>query len=109
MLESLFSLLALGALAWYWLDGTRVREIGIEAAREACRAEALQFLDDTVVQRGLRCIRNDRGHLILQRSFNFEYSLSGDDRHPGLIVLQGHEVTLLQLSKPAAATESLLH
>lgn len=103
MTESLLILLALGALAWYWLDGARAREIGVIAARQACQKEGLQFLDDSVVQNGLRGVRNELGQLVLQRSFAFEYSRSGDDRLPGLVMLQADQVVLLQLGESGGA------
>ena len=30
---------------WFWLDSMKAREIGIQAARNACAEEGLQFLD----------------------------------------------------------------
>ena len=95
MSESLFALILLGLIAWYWQDGLKAREIGIAAARQACAAEGLQFLDDTVAQSGIRVLRGDDGRLHLQRSFAFEYSLSGDDRQPGSVTLLAHTVTML--------------
>lgn len=108
-MEALLALLLLAALTWYWLDGARAREIGIAAARQACQAEELQFLDDTVAQNGLRWVRNQQGRLILQRSFAFEYSCNGNDRHPGLVALQGHQVVLLQTGNHAQMETRTLH
>lgn len=95
MSESLLALTLLGLIAWYWLDSLKAREIGIAAARQACSAEGLQFLDDTVAQSGIRVLRGEDGRLHLQRSFAFEYSLSGDDRQPGSVTLLAHTVTML--------------
>lgn len=103
-LLQLLSLLALGGLAWYWLDGIKAREAGVAAARRACMREGLQLLDETVVGRGLRVARNERGHAVLRRAYDFEYSLSGDDRHRGAVVLEGREVVLIDLSGHRAAS-----
>ncbi|MDQ7989155.1 MAG: DUF3301 domain-containing protein [Candidatus Dactylopiibacterium sp.] len=100
MTGSLIALLLLGAIAWYWADSLRAREHAVAAARTACRREDLQFLDDTVAQRGLRCVRNAAGRVVLQRSFSFEFSVSGDDRHAGLVILQGSELVLLRTRAP---------
>jgi hypothetical protein len=44
-----FLLLAfLAAVAWLWWDSLQSREAAVAAARAACLAEGLQFLDDTV-------------------------------------------------------------
>ena len=97
MIGELIPLLLLGMFAWYWLDSLKAREIAVAAAAAACAQEGVQFLDDTVAQDGLRLVRGADGRLRLQRSFAFEYSRSGDDRHPGYVTLLGHEVILLDI------------
>lgn len=97
MTESLLACGLLALIAWYWLDSARAREIGVAAAHAACQQEGLQFLDDTVAQNGLRLMRNEAGRLCLQRSFAFEYSISGDERLPGSITLLGQQVTMLYI------------
>lgn len=110
-LLQLFALLALGGLAWYWLDGIKAREAGVAAARRACQREGLQLLDETVVGRRLRLARNDSGHLVLRRAYDFEYSLSGNDRYRGAVVLEGQDVVLIDLAahRPPAADPRSLH
>lgn len=93
----LLSLLLLGGLAWFWLDGLKAREIGIAAARAACEEEGLQFLDETVAGRSLQLARDDDGRLRLRRLFAFEYSDDGDNRRPGSVTMLGHSVELLHL------------
>lgn len=90
--------LVLGAVVWFWFDSLKAREAGVEAARRACLREGLQFLDETVVGRMMRPTRDERGHLVLRRAFDFEYSQSGDDRYRGAVVLQGREVVLVDLA-----------
>ncbi len=96
LLELLF-LLILGGLAWFWLDGLKAREIGIEAARAACAQEGLQFLDETVAGRSTAFARDEDGRLVLRRVFAFEYSDTGDNRRSGSVSLLGHEVELLHV------------
>lgn len=97
-LLELVTVLALGGAVWFWFDSLKAREAGVEAARRACRREGLQFLDETVAGRLMRPTRDERGHLVLRRAFDFEYSLSGDDRYRGAVVLQGREVVLVDLA-----------
>ena len=87
------------ALGWFWLDSIKVREVAVQVARECCRSEAVQLLDDTVAIRSLSLGRNDRGHVVLRRSYDFEYSTSGDNRHRGSVMLLGREVMLLDVSQ----------
>jgi hypothetical protein len=86
------SILLLAALAWLWFDSVKARDIAVEAARRACAAAGVQFLDDTVAIAGLKPARDDDGRFVLRRAYAFEYSATGDDRRPGSIVLLGQEV-----------------
>ena len=90
-------ILALAAITWFWLDSLKAREAAVRAAREICRSEGLILLDDTVAISNLKPVRDDDGNLTLQRSYNFEYSDTGDNRLKGSVVMQGHRVTLLNV------------
>lgn len=95
MLLPLVLLIALAALAFYFMDGMTTREIGVTAARELCRRDGFQFLDDSVVLDATRLVRNDDGRLTLQRTYAFEYSDNGNNRIPGSVTLVGHRITVL--------------
>ena len=95
-------LLALGLVGWLWWDTIKAREIGIQAARDSCRREQVQLLDDTVVCRSLRLARNDMGQATLRRVYDFEYSDSGNDRYRGSVMLLGREVMILDISEHRA-------
>jgi len=94
--EMLFLLLTAAAV-WFWLDSLKAREIGVNAARQACQDDGLQFLDETVVGRSLRLARDDAGRLKIRRVFAFEYSDTGNDRRSGSVTLLGHDVELLHI------------
>ena len=96
-LLDLLVLALLGAAVWLWLDSLRAREIGVTAARAACADEGLQFLDGTVALRSLELAREDDGRLRLRRVYTFEYSDTGDNRHPGTVTLLGQRVELLHV------------
>lgn len=96
LLEPILGLLCLAAFVWFIADNLKARELGIQAARELCQKEGLLFLDDTVIQRGLRLRRDpETGHLLIQRTFAFEYSDTGDNRRNGSVTLLGHEVSMV--------------
>ncbi len=95
----LMTVLGLGGVVWFWFDSLKAREAGLEAARRACLREGLQFLDETVVGHGIRLARNDEGHVVLRRGFDFEYSLSGDDRYRGSVLIEGREVVLVDTAQ----------
>lgn len=103
-------LLALVAtLAWLWWDSMQAREAAVAAARAACIAEGLLFLDDTVSIANLKPARNAHGRLQLQRAYDFEFSDTGDNRVKGSVVTLGRSVILLNLQPRATATIHTLH
>ena len=104
----LITLLLLGAMVWFWFDSLKARESGLAAARRACQREGLQFLDETVVGHGLRLARDERGHVVLRRAFEFEYSVSGDDRYAGSVVLEGREVVLVDVTAHRLAQRAVV-
>jgi len=100
----LMTMLGLGGIVWFWFDSLKAREAGLDAARRACLREGLQFLDETVVGHGLRFARDDAGHVVLRRGFDFEYSLSGDDRYRGSVVIEGRDVVLVDTAQHRVRT-----
>ena len=96
MLE-LCGLALLTALGWLWYDSLNVREIAVRAARDACSAEGLLFLDDTVGIASLKLARDGDGHVQLQRAYDFEFSDTGNNRLQGSVVMLGKKVALLNV------------
>lgn len=91
------ALIVVAAIAWLWLDSIKVREVAVAAARSACASEGLMLLDDTVSISGLKPARNEDGHIRLQRSYEFEFSDTGDNRRRGSVVLLGRRVMLFNV------------
>ena len=91
-------LLAIGLGVWFWVETLNAREAGMAAAREACRAASLQLLDDTVATASVRLGRNDRGHVVIRRVYQFEYSDTGDNRRNGSVTLLGSRVVMMSIS-----------
>ncbi|HEX2828652.1 MAG TPA: DUF3301 domain-containing protein [Burkholderiales bacterium] len=87
-------LVALGA---FWLTSLRVREAAVQAAHVACDSEGLLLLDDTVAIRTIRFGRDDEGHVRLQRTYDFEYSDTGDNRRKGSVVMLGTRVVVFNV------------
>lgn len=96
-LFEVISIAILAALAWLWFDSIRARDIAVAAARRACAADGVQFLDETVAIASLKPTRDDEGRLVLRRAYAFEYSETGAERRPGSIVLLGQEVLFVNV------------
>lgn len=96
MLE-LLGLFVLLLLGWLWYDSLEAREAAVRASRNACEAEGLLFLDDTVGIVSLKPARDAEGRLKLQRAYDFEYSDTGNNRQQGSVVMLGKRVALLNV------------
>ncbi len=72
-----------------------------ELGRNACRAADVQWLDQAVHATGMRLSRGEDGRLGFERTFKFEYSYDGIDRHVGRMVLRGDQ--LISFTGPGAA------
>jgi hypothetical protein len=78
-----------GLVFAYWSAGRAAAERAESLGRDACRSAGVQWLDQTVHANGLRLHRGADGRLGFERSFRFEYSEDGQDRHVGRLVLRG--------------------
>ena len=97
------SLVLLAALVWLWVSNLRAREAAMQAAQTACSAEGLLLLDDTVAMAGFKVVRNAEGRITLKRTYEFEFSDTGDNRRRGSVTLLGHLVIVLSLDTRKAA------
>ncbi|HUW35922.1 MAG TPA: DUF3301 domain-containing protein [Rhodocyclaceae bacterium] len=96
-LLQLFGLLLLGAATWLWMDSLSAREVCVPAARAACEAEGLLFLDDTVSIESLWPGRDEDGSLALRRVYGFEYSETGRERRRGSVIMLGQTVVTIYI------------
>ena len=85
---ALLWLLAAGAGFAYWNAARAAAERAGELGRNACKAAGVIWLDQSVHANGLRLRRGEDGWLGFERSFRFEYSHDGTDRHVGRLVLR---------------------
>lgn len=97
----LILLLCLGLGYGWWSSARKAAERAEEVGRDACAAAGVQWLDQTVHADGLRLRRRRDGWPGLERSFRFEYSEDGQERHVGRLVLFGDE--LVSFTGPARA------
>lgn len=89
-MPTLVILMIVTAMAFaLWSAGRAAAERAETLGRDACRTADVQWLDQTVHAIGLRLCRHDNGWLGLERTFRFDYSINGDDRHVGRLVLRG--------------------
>jgi len=87
-----------------WNGARAAAERAEVLGREACRAAGVQWLDQSVHATGIRLRRGRNGWLGFERSFRFDYSRDGSDRHVGRLVLRGGELVSFSGPLPHHAT-----
>jgi hypothetical protein len=92
---------------WFWVDSMRAREVALEAGRRACDAEGVQFLDWTVAVEKLRISRAVDGRLRIRRTYEFEFSDTGNNRLKGSITLLGTQLVALHLAPLEGPTPNI--
>ncbi len=107
--SEIFSLLLLLAGAWFLWDSLKAREAAIGASRALCKAEGLQFLDETVAMESVRPVRDQQRRMRLRRVYGFEYSDTGNNRHKGSVTLIGDTVITLNIGPRPVPERETLH
>lgn len=100
----LLLIIAFGLGFAFWSAARGAAERAEAVGRNACEAAGVQLLDQTVHASGLRLRRNEDGRLGFERSFRFEYSEDGANRHLGRLVLRGSR--LVSFSGPMRSAEA---
>lgn len=86
--SALLLIVVLMAFYWFWMDGSRAREVATTAVRRGCEVRDLQFLDGTVELNQLWLCRTVQG-VRIRRTFRFDYSDDGASRYSGHAVVCG--------------------
>lgn len=97
--NALILLTGILALALFWLDSARARELATQLARTLCEKRGLQFLDETVVLRRIG-VRWSNNGIRFRRMFDFDFSLGGAGRRSGYLILLGTTVEQYGIDLP---------
>lgn len=89
-MPTLIILMIVSAMVFaFWNASRAAAERAESLGRDACRIAGVQWLDHSVHAISLRICRHENGRLGFERTFRFDYSHHGDDRHIGRLVLRG--------------------
>lgn len=91
--EALFALIAFMVLFFWWDSSRKAADRARELGRNACHAAGVQWLDESVQHIKSRWTRGQSGWLGLERTYRFEYSRDGAERHEGRLVLLDGKLT----------------
>ena len=95
-MSTLALLLLIVLLVWFWQLGLQSRDTAVQAARETCKRQGLQFLDGTPSLQSVRPFFSSRGPG-LKRTYTFDYSEDGLARHTGCIIMYNTRVSAVLL------------
>ena len=93
----LFFIILLLLIGFYWSSAMKAREIAFIAAKAHCQKLNLFLLDEYVALNGQWLKRNELGKLKAWRSYQFEFSSTGDERYNGKVIMLGKRVVSIQL------------
>lgn len=96
-LGNLLWLLLAAMLAIYWWQSGLYKGRARELATAHCQQLGLQLLDQSMVIVGFWPVRDRSGRLVFRRSYQFEFSSTGDKRYQGKLVLEGILLKSIQL------------
>ncbi|MGB0203473.1 MAG: DUF3301 domain-containing protein [Neptuniibacter sp.] len=97
-IESLFWLTLIMLVIYHWWHSQKIKEIALRHTIKQCKELDLQLLDANINLRGLWLKRDSEGRIRIWRSYNFEFSSTGDERYLGKVVLLGKKITNFELA-----------
>ena len=92
-------ILVLVAYAVYFFQALRVRELALQAARRSCDREGVQLLDQTVSMQRMSLSRDAGGNWRVWRQFRFEYTVDGEERERGHVIMLGNRLQALVMAE----------
>ncbi len=93
----LFFISVLLCMFFYWSNAMKAREIAFRAVKTYCNKMDLFLLDEYVALNGQWLKRDEHGKLKVWRSYQFEFSSTGDERYAGKAIMLGRQVLSIQL------------
>jgi len=97
-LQALFWLCIIVLLIHHWWQSQKIKEIALQHTLRKCKELDLQLLDASINLRGLWLKRDNEGKIRIWRSYNFEFSSTGDERYPGKVVMLGNRITNFEMA-----------
>lgn len=98
--------------AWLW-HAHGLRERALTLVQQHCAKADVELLDGNVALRKLALLPDARGRKRLARVYGFEFTVTGEQRHAGSIVMFGQQVGRIELAahpfrQPAAENAQVI-
>ncbi|HLA31772.1 MAG TPA: DUF3301 domain-containing protein [Pseudomonas sp.] len=85
------------ACAWLW-HAHGLRERALSLVQQHCAKLDIELLDGNVALRKLALLPDARGRKRLARVYGFEFTVTGEQRHVGSIVMFGQQLGRIELA-----------
>ena len=96
LLDVLLLMLFATACAWLW-RGHGIRERALALAKQHCTKLDIELLDGNVAFRRLALFRDARGQRRVARIYDFEFTVTGEQRLSGSISMYGRQFGGIEL------------
>ena len=96
MASTLAAIIILGLIVMFWLEAARARELAVGISRAACEKEGCQLLDDGVYLQRF-ALRWTSAGLRFRRMYRFDYSIDGNLRQSGYVLLLGSQLEAVHI------------
>ena len=96
-LTKLLLLILAGVIAVYWWQSGLFKGRARELAAAHCRQLGLQLLDQSMVITAIRPVLGSSGRIEFRRTYQFEFSSTGDRRYQGELVMEAMHLKSIEL------------
>lgn len=101
-------IVALAVMAWFW-RAHGIREHALRSVKNYCSREGVEWLDGNVAFKRWRRVADRQGRKRWAREYGFEFTVTGEQRHRGQILMFGHYAGAIELeAHPYPQTETPL-
>ncbi len=96
-LTQLLLLILSGIVAVYWWQSGLFKGRARELAAVHCQQLGLQLLDQSMVITAIRPVLGSDGRIVFRRTYQFEYSSTGDQRYQGKLIMEAMRLKSIEL------------
>ena len=96
-LSNLLWLIPVGVVFHYLWQSGKFKGRAREIASRHCQQLSLQLLDQSMVITGYWPARDAYSNLVMRRTYEFEFTSTGERRYQGIIVLLGMHLESIEL------------
>jgi len=108
-IQDLYWLTLAGLVISFWWQSIQLRERALLHVKQYCKKMDLQWLDQNLVRKRIRIIFVTKIYWRLERSFQFEFTTTGEHRYRGVIVMLGKQLKTIETDPYEVPDEEVLH